>query len=122
MYDELKGKLATTLLRFFVLLLFVAGAISGMASVLFLGKVESVEALIVILLTAWVAFGLLVFQDKKETNIARFLTMGIFVAGLISGAGSILLTGLNGAIGLLILLLVVVSVWGLWVFRPRVVS
>lgn len=118
--NEEKGNLATNIVRFFTLLLIIAGVMSGMGSYLLIGGERLILVLIVVMLSCLVLLGLIlntITQCVSET--ARLLAMGTFVAGIIFGYAIPLLAGTDGIIGMMVLLWAIVLIYGIWIFRPK---
>jgi len=119
-----KETLAQNTLRFFTLMIFESGVLAGIGSAILLS--ESTRYLVGVLLI--IAIGLCfmtIWQNytKSHSNSAPVRTLIktmiaiVFIAGLITGIGVLLLEGTNGAIGMIVVLMSVLLGYGLWVFR-----
>lgn len=119
-----KEILAQNTLRFFTLMIFEAGVLAGIGSAILLS--ESTRYLVGILLI--IAIGLCaitIWQNYTKShsdstpirNLIRTVTLLVFIAGLVTGIGVLLILGINGAIGIIVALMSIMIGYGLWVFR-----
>lgn len=120
-----KESLAQNTLRFFTLMIFEAGVLAGIGSAILLS--ENTKYLVsVLLLTAIVLCFVTIWQNyhnpKLNSNPIRSLiktiTALVLIAGLVTGIGVLLILGTNGAVGMIILLMSIMLMYGLWVFQP----
>ena len=120
-----KESLAQNTLRFFTLMIFEAGVLAGIGSAILLS--ENTQYLVgVLLITAMVLCFATIWQNyHKPTSdstpirsLIKTVTALVLIAGLVTGIGVLLILGTNGAIGMIVLLMSVMLMYGLWVFRP----
>ena len=120
-----KESLAQNTLRFFTLMIFEAGVLAGIGSAILLS--ENTKYLVGILLfiaiilcfvTIWQNYHNPKLNPTPIRSLIKTITALVFIAGLITGIGVLLILGINGAIGMIILLMSVMLMYGIWVFQP----
>lgn len=120
-----KETLAQNTLRFFTLMIFEAGVLAGIGSAILLS--ENTQYLVgILLITAITLCFATIWKNSKSYNddptpirfLIKMVTALVFIAGLVMGIGTLLILGTNRAIGMIILLMSVMLMYGLWVFKP----
>jgi hypothetical protein len=120
-----KESLAQNTLRFFTLMIFEAGVLSGIGSAILLS--ENTQYLVGILLVTAIGLCLTTIYKNYNTHhndptpirdLVKTVTALVLIAGLVTGIGVLLILGTNGAIGMIILLMSIMLMYGLWVFQP----
>ncbi len=120
-----KETLAQNTLRFFTLMIFEAGVLAGIGSAILLSEntqylvgVLLVTAMILCFVTIWKNYNTHNNDPTPIRNLIKTVTALVLIAGLVTGIGVLLILGTNGAIGMIILLMSVMLMYGLWVFQP----
>jgi len=122
-----KESLAQNIVRFFTLMIFEAGILAGIGSALLLDQNPNFMRDIVILLILFVLglCGITIWQNyipghgnSAVRSLIRIFTSLVFIAGILIGIATLLLTGINGSIGMMVCLFAILLGWGLWLFRP----
>ncbi len=111
-----KESLAQNTLRFFTLMIFEAGVLAGIGSAILLS--ENTKYLVGVLLVTVIALCFVTIWQNSVRSLIKTVTALVFIAGLITGIGVLLIIGINGAIGMIVLLMSVMLMYGLWVFQP----
>lgn len=120
-----KETLAQNTLRFFTLMIFEAGVLAGIGSAILLSD-NSIYLVVTLLLTVIALCFATVWQNYHNPklnstpirSLVKTVTALVLIAGLVTGVGVLLILGTNGAIGMIILLMSVMLMYGLWVFQP----
>ena len=120
-----KETLAQNTLRFFTLMIFEAGVLAGIGSAMLLSD-NSIYLVVTLLLTVIALCFATVWQNYNKPpsdstpirSLIKTVTALVLIAGLVTGIGVLLILGTNGAIGMIILLMSVMLMYGLWVFQP----
>jgi len=120
-----KESLAQNTLRFFTLMIFEAGVLAGIGSAILLSEntkylvgILLVTAIGLCLITIWQNYHNPKLNSTPIRSLVKTVTALVLIAGLVTGIGVLLILGTNGAIGMIILLMSVMLIYGLWVFRP----
>lgn len=120
-----KETLAQNTLRFFTLMIFEAGVLAGIGSAILLSEntqylvgVLLITAMVLCLATIWQNYHKPPLDSTPIRSLIKTVTALVLIAGLVTGIGVLLILGTNGAIGMIILLMGVMLMYGLWVFRP----
>jgi hypothetical protein len=118
--------IARNLIKFFILIVFEAGIFSGIASALLIGDLVRVLVIVLAVITA-VACGWIIWEQKTHyigreviesaaRSIAKIFLMIVFVAGIILGIATELLTGAN-VVMLVAILFGVLMIMAVWLFK-----
>jgi len=120
-----KESLAQNTLRFFTLMIFEAGVLAGIGSAILLSEntkylvgILLVTAIGLCLITIWQNYHNPKLNSTPIRNLVKTVTALVLIAGLVTGVGVLLILGTNGAIGMIILLMSIMLMYGLWVFQP----
>jgi hypothetical protein len=120
-----KETLAQNTLRFFTLMIFEAGVLAGIGSAILLS--ENTKYLVGVLLVTAIGLCFVTIYKNYNTHhndptpirdLVKTVTALVLIAGLVTGIGVLLIIGTNGAIGMIILLMSIMLMYGLWVFKP----
>lgn len=120
-----KEALAQNTLRFFTLMIFEAGVLAGIGSAILISK-HTLYLVEVLLFTVIALCSVTIWQNHHKPksdstpirSLIKTITALVLIAGLVTGIGVLLILGTNGAIGMIILLMSIMLMYGLWVFQP----
>ncbi len=120
-----KETLAQNTLRFFTLMIFEAGVLAGIGSAILLSEntkylvgVLLVTVIGLCLITIWQNYHNPKLNSTPIRSLVKTVTALVLIAGIVTGVGVLLILGTNGAIGMIILLMSIMLMYGLWVFQP----
>jgi hypothetical protein len=117
--------IARNLIKFFILIVLEAGIFSGIAATLLIGDLVRALVMVLAVITA-IACGWILWKQKRSMgrevmenaarSIAKIFLMIVFVAGIILGIATELLTGVNVVV-LVAILFGVLLAMGVWLFK-----
>lgn len=120
-----KESLAQNTLRFFTLMIFEAGVLAGIGSAILLSEntkylvgILLVTAIGLCLITIWQNYHKPKSDSTPIRSLIKTVTALVLIVGFVTGVGVLLILGTNGAIGMIILLMSIMLMYGLWVFQP----